>query len=329
MQETEQCDQCGFDSTGWTRQDLTHAFSYIAARAVYTMEDLDSAAVATRPDPETWSMLEYLDHVRDVVWGHRFIVDIARQQPDIDLGTPDSPEFAPEPADLDRRAVVDALVTECLAFEAQLEGLVDDDWDRTVTIGGGPVSVNGAVAHAMHDATHHMHDLGRIRVALGHGASGRGTVDQLNVSTGGVPKSAMVGAATIDAAGVVGDTQRNRRHHGRPFQALCLWSSDVIGSLAAEGHPVAAGSAGENITISGLDWSSVRPGTVLDVGLVRCEVTSYAVPCGHNNQWFADGNSQRIRHEEHPGWSRLYASVLRSGTIDVGDTVVVEPGDAV
>ncbi|MDH3707465.1 MAG: MOSC domain-containing protein [Acidimicrobiia bacterium] len=168
--------------------------------------------------------------------------------------------------------------------------------------------------------------MGRIRVSLGHGAApATGTVAQINVSTGGVPKFAIAGRVNVDPSGIDGDVQRNRRHHGRPFQALCLWSSDVVAALVAEGHPIGAGSAGENLTLQGLDWATLRPGTVIDIGEVRCEVTSYAVPCGHNNQWFADGNSQRIRHERHPGWSRIYASVLRGGTIEAGDDVAVEP----
>ena len=90
-----------------------------------------------------------------------------------------------------------------------------------------------------------------------------GVVDQLNASGGGVPKTA-VDAAVIGVRGVDGDTQATRLHHGRPWQALCLWSGDVIASLAADGHPIAPGNAGENITISGFDWGSLRGGTVID-----------------------------------------------------------------
>ena len=326
MNESEQCDQCGFDSDNWTREDLTHAFSYVAARAVYSLQGLPAAVPNRRPDADTWSMLEYLDHVRDVVWGHRFIVDIARQQPGIDLGTPEMSAFADQVADLDEQTVVDALVTECLAMESALENLGGADWDHQVTIADAPVSITGAVAHAMHDATHHMHDLGRIRARLGNGApSASGRVVQVNVSTGGVPKHEVAGEVEVDAAGVGGDVQRNRRHHGRPFQALCLWSAEVIAALRAEGHPIDAGSAGENLTLAGLDWPTIVPGTVLDIGEVRCEITSYATPCGHNNQWFSPPDSQRIRHEDHPGWSRLYASVQRGGVIEPGAPVIVEP----
>ncbi len=62
---------------------------------------------------------------------------------------------------------------------------------------------------------------------------------------------------------------------------------------------------------------------------MAAEVSSYSIPCQKNAQWFADGVFDRIHHERHPGWSRLYATVLRPGRIEVGDAVVVEPDQGV
>ena len=39
---------------------------------------------------------------------------------------------------------------------------------------------------------------------------------------------------------------------------------------------------------------------------------------------FAAGGQDRIRESEHPGWSRVYASVLKGGHIRVGAPVIVE-----
>ena len=117
------------------------------------------------------------------------------------------------------------------------------------------------------------------------GGPSSGTVVQLNRSGGGVPKLPLP-VVDVDWGGVVGDVQVNRRHHGRPFQALCLWDADVIDRFASEGHPIGYGSAGENVTVRGLDWRRVRPGVRLRLGTVRCEVSSYAVPCSQNAGWF-------------------------------------------
>ena len=94
---------------------------------------------------------------------------------------------------------------------------------------------------------------------------GVGRVTSVNLSGGGVPKRP-VDRAVVTPSGLEGDGQRVRRHHGRPSQALSMWSTEVIQALAAEGHPVVPGGAGENLTLSGLDWSTLRPGVRLVLG---------------------------------------------------------------
>lgn len=155
-----------------------------------------------------------------------------------------------------------------------------------------------------------------------------GEIVQLSTSAGGVPKRP-VGRVEVGRRGLVGDVQATRVHHGRPWQALCLWSAEVIGALAADGHPIVAGSAGENVTVRGIDWSSLRAGAILQLGDVedgvRCRLSAPATPCSKNAGWFHDGDVGRIDHDLHPGWSRWYASVLRTGSLSAADPVVVTP----
>lgn len=182
----------------------------------------------------------------------------------------------------------------------------------------------GPGAGAVHHAVHLLRDLGRQLHDAGAGAPNQeGMVFALSISDGGVPKSA-VPSADIGFRGLLGDRQGNRRHHGRPFQAVCIWSADVIDALRSEGHPIHSGQAGENVTVEGIDWSTIRPGVRLQIGQVLCEVSAWATPCRHNDQWFT-GRSDRIDHDLHPGWSRAYAWVLEPGSVEVGDPVIVEP----
>jgi MOSC domain-containing protein YiiM len=150
-----------------------------------------------------------------------------------------------------------------------------------------------------------------------------GAVAQVSLSDGGIPKLA-VDRIDVDFGGVVGDRQAARRHHGRPWQALCLWSSQVIAQLVDEGHPITPGSAGENITIAGLPWADVRPGNRMRIGTVLCEISSFAVPCSKNAQWFSDRDVSRIHHD-NGNLSRLYATVLEPGWIAVSDQAILEP----
>jgi MOSC domain-containing protein YiiM len=155
-----------------------------------------------------------------------------------------------------------------------------------------------------------------------------GYIHQINLSGGGVPKLP-VPTAEVNSRGVVGDDQADKRHHGHPEQALCVWSLEVIEALRDEGHPIEPGFAGENITVAGLDWTLVVPGVTLVLGdSVIAPVTFDATPCAKNAAWFAERNFRRMSHESHPGWSRMYTSVTTGGTIRVGDAVRLLDGPA-
>lgn len=154
-------------------------------------------------------------------------------------------------------------------------------------------------------------------------ATATGTVSHLARSDGGVPKAG-VDQVEVGFGGVAGDRQASRKHHGRPWQALCLWSTEVLDALAAEGHPIGPGSAGENVTITGLPWARVEPGTRLRLGTVLCQISAYAIPCQQNARWFSDGRFDRIHHKQGP-ISRTYATVLEPGIISLGDPAVLEP----
>lgn len=155
-----------------------------------------------------------------------------------------------------------------------------------------------------------------------------GSVAAVNLSRGGVPKLP-VAEAEIGFAGVVGDSQKVRRHHGRPSQALCLWSLEVIEALAGEGHAVSPGAAGENLTLAGVDWAALRPGVRVVLGDGRdapvAEITGWTEPCTTIAHCFAERDFRRIDHTRRPGWSRAYAAVVRGGPVRAGAPVTVLP----
>ena len=149
---------------------------------------------------------------------------------------------------------------------------------------------------------------------------------QLNLSNGGVPKLA-VREAVLGREGLEGDRQRDRRYHGGPDRALCLYALERVLELQAEGHPIFPGSAGENVTLVGLDWSSLAPGARLALGgEALVEIASYTTPCKVIAASFTGGDFKRISQKLRPGHSRLYARVLRPGRLAVGDIVRVLNG---
>lgn len=155
----------------------------------------------------------------------------------------------------------------------------------------------------------------------------RGYVYQLNCSQGGVPKLP-VREAELTPTGLVGDVQAKTAIHGGKERALSLYALELIETLRAEGHPIYPGSAGENVTVAGLDWTTLSPGARLAIGeQVIVEISGYANPCPTIRDSFAGGAYKRISQKLRPGVSRLYARVLRTGRISVGQQVRVLEAD--
>ena len=147
-----------------------------------------------------------------------------------------------------------------------------------------------------------------------------GTVHSIHVSDGGLPKLSR-GSAWVDVDGVEGDRQRDLRFHGGPNRAVCLYSFDLMRILQKESHPIAPGTIGENVSVAGIDWSLMVPGTHLYVGDAELELTAYAHPCRNVTGCFIGDDFTRISQKVHPGWSRLYAKVLFPGLVQVGAPV--------
>jgi MOSC domain-containing protein YiiM len=150
-----------------------------------------------------------------------------------------------------------------------------------------------------------------------------GVIFQLNCSDGGVPKG-RVEEALVSETGLVGDRQAHPKIHGGPDRALCLYSFECIEELQREGHPITPGSAGENVTLKGLDWSELKPGVRLSLGdEVVVEITSYTNPCNSIAASFIKRDFRRISQKKHPGYSRLYARVISTGRLRAGQEVRV------
>lgn len=149
-----------------------------------------------------------------------------------------------------------------------------------------------------------------------------GRIFQINISAGGVPKLA-IPIGEVSENGIEGDKQTDLRFHGGPERALCLYSLERLLALQAEGHPTFSGAFGENLTLSGLDWTQMEPGQRYRLGeQVLIEITRYTTPCNNLIPFFADGDYGRISQTKYPGWSRAYARVLAGGSLRPGDPVI-------
>ena len=147
----------------------------------------------------------------------------------------------------------------------------------------------------------------------------KATLAQINVSAGGMPKLPVL-CARVTKKGVEGDRQRNRKYHGGPDRAVCLYSEELYEELRDAGVDIAAGNVGENFTTRGLDLRKLAKGDRLRVG-AECviEITDVRVPCSQLKKWDPDLPELIVGRS---GW---VGKVVEEGVVKPGDGVEVLP----
>ena len=326
--EPETCERCGFDSRRWQRRDASAVFKELGRWWRLATSGLGADDLNRRPAPGVWSALEYGLHSAMVVPILREGIEVMLANDHVEVHDPAADvdiEDATRPLTLEPASILDALQREGTVL-GRLVDTRHEGWEHLGRMDDGTWwQAEATLLHAVHDTTHHFLDVGeglaRIGAAL---PTAESTVDSVNVSDGGVPKLP-VGSVSVQLDGIEGDRQADRKHHGRPFQAVCLWSSEVIAELAGEGHAIRPGAAGENLTLSGVDWPRLRPGTRVLAGTALLELSFPADPCQKQARWFRDGKVDRLDHAEHPEWTRWYAWVRQPGQVRPGDPAVISP----
>jgi MOSC domain-containing protein YiiM len=148
----------------------------------------------------------------------------------------------------------------------------------------------------------------------------RGRLQQLNVSDGGIPKRPIT-EAMVTVEGVKGDWQKNRKYHGGPNRAICIYSEELYQGLRDDGVKVNNGDIGENFTTTGINLQHLKKGDRLEVGNCIIEITDIRIPCYQLKKWDVDLPELIVGRS---GW---VAKVIKEGMVKAGDEIVVEgPG---
>ena len=157
-----------------------------------------------------------------------------------------------------------------------------------------------------------------------------GSLQQISVSQGGVPKLA-IAEAVVTPLGIEGDLHNNPAIHGGPKKALLWITSEGLGELASEGFPLYAGALGENLTTQGIDRRMLRIGQRWKIGQIVIELTRLRIPC-KTISVYGPGIGEAVYDQDvkagdasSPRWalSGFYAAVVKPGHIRVGDPVAL------
>jgi MOSC domain-containing protein YiiM len=133
------------------------------------------------------------------------------------------------------------------------------------------------------------------------------------VSAGGIPKRP-VRQSRASARGLEGDFHAHEKHN-RPDRAISILDWEILQDLVAEGFSLHPGTAGENLTVRGLNVQRLAPGELLEIGRVLLRLEQPRKPC-----YVLDDIDPRLK-DAVVGRCGYMASVLRPGTIRPGMTI--------
>jgi hypothetical protein len=162
----EKCDECGFSGEKWSDAAAGSAIADLPARFADAVAGLGPHELLGRPIEDQWSIAEYTDHVREVLFGMRFLLDIVVSQPGTNLGDSPSSPFDPKPRQIDIDVALLGIEREATSFLDSLTALTPTQWDAIVTLDRTDVDPHWIVRHAVHDSNHHLLDIERLRLAL-------------------------------------------------------------------------------------------------------------------------------------------------------------------
>jgi MOSC domain-containing protein YiiM len=131
-------------------------------------------------------------------------------------------------------------------------------------------------------------------------------------------KTPVAGKVLVGQPGIAGDGQADLENHGGIDKAVLAYSAEHYPRWCAELGlaEMPPGGFGENLTIAGIDETSVCIGDVWQCGAVVFEVSQPRQPCWKTSRrWRIDDLSRRVIATGRSGW---YLRVLTDGEIEAG-----------
>lgn len=154
------CPECGFDAAALP---LNEAGERLWTAVQQLQQALTRPDARARPDPTTWSPLEYACHVRDtcVVFDDRILLVQTEDHPTFANWDQDATAVERRYAEQQPDVVSAQLQTAVVALLDRLQQIPDAAWQRPARRSNGSrFTLETLVRYLVHDPVHHAHDVG-------------------------------------------------------------------------------------------------------------------------------------------------------------------------
>jgi hypothetical protein len=163
------CPECGLDYQTVSPSDAKVAIRsfprrYREALAGTLEDDADEGLIRRRPEPGTWSALEYTAHVADL---YEVFADIIRrmrteERPNLTMFDPDQRAIEALYNEQDPREVLDRFADAAERLAAEADKVDADSWERTAVFPWGERTLLDNLRNAVHEGTHHLRDVNHV-----------------------------------------------------------------------------------------------------------------------------------------------------------------------
>jgi hypothetical protein len=167
--EDHVCSQCKIAYAEVSIESAAEIIRGIPARVCAAVEAVPAGALRRRPEPDVWSVTEYVCHLRDVYASYTIRLHRTR--------TEDRPALEPMLNDLRARrfryndrdvvAVLDELAATAAGFCDEIARTRPEEWNRVASRVPGEVrTARWLVRQAMHEGLHHLDDIQSVAAAV-------------------------------------------------------------------------------------------------------------------------------------------------------------------
>jgi len=133
-----------------------------------------------------------------------------------------------------------------------------------------------------------------------------------------IGKARADGPLALGSEGFEGDTVADRRNHGGPDKAVCVYPASRYDAWQARyGHALRRPAFGENLLVAGVEEQDVCVGDVIRLGAALVQVSQPRVPC-YKPAAFT-GERRLTVDLLTSGWTGWYLRVLEPGLVREGD----------
>ena len=145
--------------------------------------------------------------------------------------------------------------------------------------------------------------------------------------TTAIHKAPVSGPIRVRRLNLDGDRQADLSVHGGPDKAVYVYPSEHYPLWKEELPGVALpwGAFGENLTVEGVDETTIRVGDVLRVGTAEFMVTQPRLPCYKLNTRFQ--RPDMVKRFLRSGRTGFYLAVIKEGELAAGEDIELVPTD--